>query len=140
MATHRIRLVGPWDFQWQESTGFAGPPVTHGTMKMPCRWQDVFGSFDGTATFTRKFHCPTNLEPHERVFIVLSGVPGHGSASLNGAPLGLFDAPNGETEFDATQRLAKFNLLEMTVRFSPSTMSVQTDGPLAEVALEIRSD
>jgi beta-galactosidase/beta-glucuronidase len=139
VSIHRIRLLGPWDFVWHETPGSVAPPLTQGSVKMPCRWDEVFGTVSGTATFTRKFHCPTNLDPQERVCIVLSGLPGRGTVAINGELLGEFDQTHSRTELDVTKRLNKFNQLAIEVSFSPSANLELAEGLLAEVALEIHS-
>src|SRR5439155_5738907 len=108
MSLHRIRLVGPWDFCWRATLGDAAPLVTQGTAQMPRDWQTLFGAVPGRAIFSRRFHRPSNLEPPERVSLVLSGVRGAGTASLNGELLGEFVSQGEAVEFDVTSRLQPF--------------------------------
>lgn len=61
-------------------------------MTLPQRWETVFGSNSGTATFSRWFHQPTNLVEEDRLAIALTGVTGSGRAWLNEHPLGEFTA------------------------------------------------
>ena len=55
-------------------------------------------------------------------------------------PLGEFDIARGMAEFEVTKQLGKFNMLAVTVRFSPSAESESVEELFADVALEIRSD
>ena len=142
MSVHRIRLIGPWDYDWNPT----GIPVAAtnlpamGSVKMPCDWQSLFGSQAGRATFSRKFHCPTNLEAHEQVAIVLSGVGGEGQVLLNGDLLFEFPAGSESPEVDVTQHLQRFNVLEVNLQFTPSTDTPATPGGLfGAVMIEIRS-
>ena len=106
---------------------------------MPCDWQALFGAAAGCATFSRRFHRPTNLESHEQVVIVLTGVGGEGTMSLNGTVLSEFTSAAGSVEADVTHRLLAFNVLEVCVRFSPAPDSQSPGGLFAPVVLEIRA-
>ncbi len=106
---------------------------------MPCDWQALFGAAAGCATFSRRFHRPTNLDAHEQVVIVLTGVGGDGTISLNGAVLSEFTSTAGSVEADVTDRLQAFNVLEVCVRFSPAFESLSPGGLFAPVVLEIRA-
>lgn len=138
MSVHRIRLIGPWDYVWLGATDPTtdAPPTVTGTIKMPCDWQSIFGPRAGRATFSRRFHRPTNLEPHERVFIVLTGVGGAGQFSLNGLAMGEFDGKTKSAEVEVTDRLVSFNQLEVTLDFDPGDTLL--GGLYDAVALEIR--
>lgn len=142
MSVHRIRLIGPWDYGWSPTeilTTVTSLP-TAGSVKMPCDWQTLFGSLGGRATFSRKFHCPTNLEPHEQVVIVLSEVGGEGQIFLNDDLLFQFPAGSESPEVNVTQHLQRFNVLEVVLQFTPSTDIPATAGGLfGPVMIEIRS-
>lgn len=142
VSVHRIRLIGPWDYVWSptEIPVAATSLPAAGSVKMPCDWQTLFGSQAGRATFSRKFHCPTNLESHEQVVIVLSGVGGEGQIFLNGNPLFQFPAGSESPEVDVTQHLQRFNVLEVVLQFTPSTDTPATTGGLfGPVMIEIHS-
>ena len=146
MSVHRIRLVGPWDFTWREasetkddSDGLEIRPTKSGSIQMPCDWQALFSTEAGCATFSRRFHRPTNLEAREQVVIVLTGVGGEGTMSLNGTVLLEFTRAASSVEADVTHRLLAFNLLEVCVRFSPALESQNPGGLFAPVVLEIRA-
>lgn len=140
MSVHRIRLIGPWDYVWLEAADptMDAPAATAGTIKMPCDWESIFGPRAGRATFSRRFHRPTNLDPHEKVFIVLTGVGGAGRLSLNGLAMGEFDGKAKSAEVEVTDNLESFNQLEVTVDFAPDDTSL--GGLYDAVALEIRQD
>ena len=152
MSAHRIRLIGPWDFIWQESTTEKSAPTTNadgveirptetcGSVKMPCDWQTLFGNAAGSATFSRRFHRPTNLESHEQVAIILTGVGGEGTITLNGDILSDFASNTPSVEVDVTRRLLAFNVLEICVHFHPSSEERSRGGLFEPVVLEIRAD
>lgn len=140
MSVHRIRLLGPWEFCWHETSPETAPPNIRGTTTLPQSWQSVFGSASGRATFSRRFHRPTNLEPHERVFLVLTAVRGAGQATLNGIALGEFTSDGGSVEFDITDLLLAFNLLSIDLAFTPDSAAEQPGGLFEPVVLEIRSN
>lgn len=110
---------------------------------MPCEWRTLFGDKSGTATFSRRFHRPTNLEPHEQVFLVFDGIGGEGQLRLNDEPLRSVAHSDRPIECEVTNRLLSFNRLEVELQFSPSDTesdTVAVHGGLYEsVALEIRS-
>lgn len=135
MSVHRIRLIGPWEFAWRSSTG-DGAEAESGTIKMPCDWQSVFGVRGGRVAFSRRFHRPTNLDPHEQVLIVLTGVGGNGTIRLNGDFLLEFRAVDS-AEVDVTNKLQAFNLLEIEIEYQPIEGSL--GGLHAPVALEIHN-
>ncbi len=91
------------------------------------------------ATFSRRFHRPTNLEPHERVFLVFEGIGGAGRVRLNDEPLGQVTLNDRPIEFDVTGRLAPFNRIDVELQFTPSDTVPSQGGLYGAVALEIRS-
>jgi len=127
-GVHRIRLAGPWERVWIFPTGHPG-----GTVQMPCDWTTACGAVAGRVRFTRRFHRPTNLEQHERVWLVTSGVGGNGLLTLNGAPLGELAAP---WEWNLTNFLKPFNELAIEIAFVPAPGV--TGGLYAPFFLEIR--
>ena len=96
---------------------------------MPAAWGEVFRDSPGRAQFRRKFNQPTNLEAHERVWIVFDGVGGEGLVRINGQELGTITAESTTAEFEITQHLALHNelLVELTV--------VAESGPGTELGL-----
>jgi hypothetical protein len=136
VSVHRIRLNGPWDYQWHGPQSLAAAEPS-GCVKMPCNSQLLFGSSAGSATFSRRFHRPTNLEPHEQVIIVLTGAEGDGTVALNGTEVSKFDATGEQVEADVTSHLLALNRLEIRIEFSPSP-DEPPSGDLFAVVLEIR--
>ena len=125
MASHRINLRGPWDFTWQQDSADPAdqPAVSKaGTATMPREWTALFGDVAGTAQFRRKFHRPTNLDPHERVLIVFTELRGTGNVRLNESPLGEFNADGGLVDFEITTAMKPFNELIVDVSFDPSRL------------------
>ena len=140
MTVHRIRLLGPWEFVWEEPSGTETPPVTEGTTAMPCDWHSLFGPVAGTATFRRRFHRPSNLEPHERVWLICTGVRGCGTVLLNNEQLSEFAADGEAVECEVTSRLQPFNVV--SIRLSVGTVDEQQPlgGLFEPVVLEIRNE
>lgn len=82
---------------------------------MPAGWQDLFGDWTGRARFTRRFNRPTNLEPHERVLIVLEHPVGRADVQLNGRTLGTAQHGEESARFDVTGILRPMNVLVIDV-------------------------
>lgn len=142
MPTHRIRLIGPWEYSW---TGSLTAPTeslsetTSGSVKMPCDWLVLFGTDAGAATFSRRFHCPTNLEPHERVFLVFEGIGGQGEIALNDEVLAQVTPTDQPVEVEVTNRLQRFNRLNVSLQFNPQAATPYRGGLYGAVVLEIRA-
>ena len=107
---------------------------------MPQDWQSLFGDRPGAAQFRRKFHRPTNLEPHERVVLVFAEIRGTGSVRLNDEPVGNFASAGLPVEFEITAKLNAFNVLTVEIAFDPEAESIHPGGISGPVALEIRWD
>lgn len=136
--SHTIRLRGPWELTplvsetpqreqipGGEPLGFAVRPVTQ---HLPAAWEAVCPGFRGTVRYARRFGKPTNLEAHERVWLVVTDVAGSAAIFLNGEKL---PAPL----FDVTDRLRERNLLQIDVTQNDLE---QLAGLVGEVRLEIR--
>ena len=141
MASHRINLKGPWDYTWW-ATEDSGCEVFErtGSVSMPREWQSIFGDHSGQARFQRKFHRPTNLEPHERVMLILTEVRGQGSVQLNDIDLGEFTGTGQLVEFEITDSMKPFNELVIDIQYDPSQEPSQAGGLYGAVVLEIRWD
>lgn len=139
MSVHRIRLLGPWEFSWEETTAGAPPPVTAGTTAMPSDWRSLFEAAAGTALFRRRFHCPSNLGPHERVWLVCTGVRGRGTILFNDEPRASFASDGGAVECDLTAHLKPFNVVGLRVSVAPTETDASPCGLFEPVVLEIRS-
>jgi hypothetical protein len=90
------------------------PPATRATM--PADWSETVGrDFLGVVRCRRTFQQPTNLEAHQRVWLVVEPPRSCGMVRLNGELLGCvrFSAPAGR--FDATRLLDLKNTLEIDV-------------------------
>jgi hypothetical protein len=96
----------------------------------------------GGARFTRRFNQPTNLEAHERVWLVFERVGQAAWAMLNGQPLAQLDPTSESNRVEITPVLAPHNVL-----------AIETAGPVdasggrglpetlvGEVRLEIAAD
>jgi len=135
---HTIRLRGPWELTPLGSAaancemlpggdplGFAGETITQ---QLPAAWDDVLPGFRGTVRYMRRFGRPTNLEAHERVWLVVADVAGSPTIRLNGEHV-------SDISVDVTDRLLERNLLQIEVTQKDHT---QPAGLLGEVRLEIR--
>ncbi len=152
---HSIRLRGPWEFQPLERFVLADdgqvrsetpglPPA--GKVRTPADWGDTLGrAFLGRVRYTRGFNLPTNLDPHERVWLVADGVDHEATVSLNDRPLGNIIGSQ-PTRFEITALLRPHNTLIVEVSLTPTAYNdpaVRGDraglagGLTGEVRLEI---
>ena len=86
---------------------------------MPADWRSLFGDRPGRARFTRRFNRPTNLEPHERVRIVIERPSGTAQLRLNKQELGTALHAAESARFDVTGALRPMNELVIELEFSP---------------------
>lgn len=136
-SLHRIRLKGPWEFEW-----LGGPPIAApatGRVTMPADWETLFGATAGRAVFRRRFHCPTNLEPDDRVWLVFDGVGGEGTVAINGEFVGRLQTSEQPQRLDVADRLQPFNEATVELAFDPAA-DANPGGLYAPVAIEIESD
>jgi len=92
----------------------------------------------GGVRSTRKFNCPTNLDPGERVWLVCEGYQHPFKVALNDQSLGHVAAFRAAARFDITAELRPHNLLAIVVELPPDAQPPA--GPhdlLGEVRLEI---
>ena len=142
MNAHIIRLRGPWDYEplARVTVSVAGvrqesreelPPA--GRAQLPADWGATLGSdFRGRVRYRRHFGLPTNLEPHEHVWLVIDGVTGSAEIRLNGLELGHIESSHA-SERDVTEILQPRNQLEIDV-----TSDGSDGGVTGEIRLEIR--
>jgi hypothetical protein len=103
MYPHRIRLRGPWEC---EPTG--QPP---GRLVMPCTLDEAgLAGVSGMVRFRRRFGYPGRIDAHERVWLVLEGMPGPARLLVNDIDPGAVESP-GTHEFDVTALLQPRNEL-----------------------------
>lgn len=147
-GAHRIHLRGPWRFEpIVGANQLANGPIGRsdaqlpaaGTAQLPAPWSTFLESFRGTVAFRRRFHRPNNLEPHERVAVVLEGVVGSGRVSLNGHPLGAIDAVSHAFHCDVTELLSGNDELMVELEFVADANDSKSSLPWQSAALEIRS-
>jgi hypothetical protein len=133
IETHTIRLRGPWQCIIGERRI---------RVPMPAPLNEVAGDdYHDRLVCLRKFGCPTCLDPHERVWLVIEKPARPGYAMLNWLPLGPFENTAKPTEFEITHRLGERNELSLAFSFDKSTASAESaPGELLfkEVRLEIR--
>ncbi len=142
---HRMYLKGPWQYEWLSREGSpkseAGS-IDHtgtGKVKMPASWQACFGSVLGRVRFRRRFHRPSNLEPHERVFVVFDGVGGAADVKVNGAEMGSIFNASEPVSFDVTNVLETSNELVVDIEFDSNSADEGAGGLWAPVAIEVRA-
>jgi hypothetical protein len=128
---HRIRLRGPWEFEWLKSSSGMANALREGCLELPAIWREEFGDALGTVRLSRRFGRPSGAQEPERVWLEIASEC-EVTASLNGEWLGTFAA--GAVRFDVTRRLSWRNRLDLDLtRDEPATLGA----PLAEVALVI---
>ena len=135
---HVIRLRGPWELTplaRTVSTAAGMQEVAEGLpaggrTQVPGDGRELLGEdFAGRARFTRRFNLPTNLDSHERVYLVIESLDARAAARLNGEPL--HATPNALTSrrHDVTAVLKLHNALEIE--------TIYPGDPIGEVSLEI---
>jgi hypothetical protein len=132
IETHAIRLRGPWECQ----TNAEVPRRVH----MPGALADVIsGHNEGHLVCRRRFGCPTCLDPHERVWLVIERPLLSGDGQLNGEPLGPFGAGHVSKEFEITSRLRERNEVILDFELAADRpLPPPTNLLFADVRLEIR--
>jgi beta-galactosidase/beta-glucuronidase len=144
---HVIRLRGPWECQPLERFDASADLPAAARVQAPCDWAELLGhEFLGRVRYTRRFNRPTNLDPHERVWLIIDGVDHHGLVTLNGTPLGQVAGCARPARFDVTELLQSHNTLEVEVSLDRETFhdsslrgqrAGQSGGLVGEVRLEI---
>lgn len=116
------------------------------TVRLPADWRDVFGPRGGTATFSRRFQQPTNVDADERLVITVCDPRCEIRAKLNGTPLRPLDEPCGDpacapgadaVSFDITGQTAATNHLQLELTVTDSASSSGPCGLWQPVFLEI---
>ena len=134
IVPHKIRLVGPWEFQVADD-----PPQR---VTMPVSWRELFGHRAQTVLFTRAFQWPGELPDGGSLHVVFTGVHGRGFVWLNDQPLNSFAASPetySECEFDLSSAVQRSNRLKIELSFDPD----QSDAPgglYGPVVLEVREE
>ncbi len=138
---HPMRLRGPWN--WATL-----PPATpaSGKLNVPADWSEVLGAdTPGPVRFSRHFQAPARLEPHERLFLVFTGIDAAGTVRVNGSELTKITSgyPH-RSSYDITPLLKPRNLLEIDVLVPPDAPRYgregQAGGLMREIALEVRAE
>lgn len=127
---HRIRLRGPWEFEWLKAPAGLPEDRRTGRLTLPATWAEAFGFAPGTVRLYRRFGRPAEPDPDERAWLEIAAPEGVLSASLNGDWLGTLAA--GVVRFDVTDRLAWRNRLDLEVTTEEAPAS---PGPVVTVAL-----
>ncbi len=153
---HTIRLRGPWQLEPVKRfiPQFDGSyrPIednlpSSARAKMPADWCETVGpDFLGVVRYSRNFNRPTNLEEHERVWLVVEPPRSCGRVRVNGEFLGYVRFDSAAGRFDITRLLKEHNSVGIDVEHPelddhgnvPDQDSLQVPGGLiGEVRLEI---
>lgn len=125
MYPHRIRLRGPWECVAESATRM---------VKMPCRWADLgLGADARRVRCHRRFGRPRQLDPHERVWLVIARAGAVADVVLNEHTLDRAGGARDDVEFEVTALLDRRNHLQVVAEKPGSDSQVWGD-----VALEIR--
>lgn len=164
MSTHVIRLRGPWelspvpvspglstDAAAEASADFCSveSPQSSRRFHLPGSLRQVLGSgYHGSVQLRRFFHCPSRLDEHERVWLIVESVHALGRVVLNNAHLGNLAGGGQTAQFEITSALRPRNALMVVVHLSPGESGVEgfpergqpgsPDETLGEIRLEIR--
>ena len=146
-SPHIIRLHGPWQYeplactQWGpggESVDLPGDLPPAGTIKIPADWGAALGHhFRGRVLYERRFGRPSNLDPHERIDLVLYRIQGTAIVTLNGSRLGEIEIDEPARRFEVTNLLLSRNDLRIEVNHPQGGNDVATGGIVGEVHIEI---
>ena len=145
---HRMNLRGPWNYCWLRCIDAEQNLEAVETAKMPASWQSLFQELSGTVQFSRAFGCPTNLNRGAKVFLVLDGVGGSGTVSLNESTLGEVSTTHrrekssstlagNSIRFEITQMIRQRNLVTITLTFDAVKEADTPGGLWGLVGLEI---
>ena len=140
---HVIRLRGPWQYTplARFDDGTLPPP---GRVELPTDWGATLGDgFRGRVRYERSFNSPSNLDPHERVWLVIGGADARADVGLNGQPLGTVEGYALSSEWDITAIIGPRNALSIAVELPDAVLRPGREalpgGPIGPVRLEIRS-
>lgn len=117
-----------------------------GRVELPSDWDSTLGpNFHGRVLLRRRFGVPGQLDPHERVWLLVD-LPGAGAQfRINGHQINASPETQLFHQFDVTDRLQSRNELELEIRRDAVSRSGQQEIGSAEprrfpdVRLEIRS-
>jgi hypothetical protein len=139
---HTIRLRGPWKIEAlarlsrdehgnvvEDTSDLPAATETN----VPSDWCTALGpDFRGRVRYVRRFGLPTNLDPDERVLLVVGEIVENALIELNGASLGRQAQSAGEQSYEVTPLLRPRNELMIVIE------ALQAAGGMrGEVKLEI---
>lgn len=123
---HVIRLRGPWELSPLDGS------LTSVRAEVPGDLAPLLGSeFAGPVCLRRRFNTPTNLGPHERVYLAFASLDPAAKLTLNGHALPRAPHAPAPERHDITPQLQLHNALEIILTLPAP--------PLGEVTLEISS-
>jgi hypothetical protein len=134
---HLIRLRGPWQIVCVDGDAQEA--------KLPCDL-DQFLRSNGTTQLRliRRFGLPTNLEPDERIELVIETARLSARVHLNDEDIGEIDSQSSTTRLDVTDRLQSRNelVIDVLTPTNPDTPNprVQVESVRLEITLIDRSD
>ena len=133
MYPHRIRLLGPWDYEVLPGSKVASEAPLRGRVTMPSAIADTgLPGFSGNIRFSRRFGMPRSRDSQEHYWLVFDARAESIDVKLNERPFGEF-AGGGTFSVEVTGSLLERNLLEVTLHTTDDR-----DGLTGETALEIR--
>lgn len=135
-SIHRIRLQGPWEVCFVEEGSGENSPLA---IQVPVCWRDLFEEEKKTVRFIRTFNTPTNLDPSDRLFIVVPEQAGEVRSLQLNATAQEAD-PASPLRFEVTASLKDFNRLEIELTVDPATLPEDRGGLWQPILLEIQSD
>ncbi|HEX7447054.1 MAG TPA: hypothetical protein VF306_05890 [Pirellulales bacterium] len=112
---HVIRLRGPWQYTPLAACGDRRLPPP-GRIELPADWGATLGDdFRGRVRYERSFNSPTNLDPHERVWLVIDGADPRADVYLNRQSLGTVEGYALSAEWDISERIGPRNTLSLEI-------------------------
>jgi hypothetical protein len=136
MPSHRIRLRGPWRFEWTSAKESQVRKI-----HLPADWDDLLATGSGRLRLARTFHKPTNLGLKDEVDLVFEEWPGSWAVSLNAHPIRqIHDSSAGSpARITVTALLLATNEISAETQIEPAAISKTGRGPVGNLVLEIRS-
>ena len=136
MASHEIRLNGPWEAVFSSPNGEA----SHRRIRLPVTWDQLLSDFAESCYATgsrcelsRRFHRPPISTPGETISIRISPSYLVGTVMLGGTQLGTL----GTSEFtsDVTKSLRPFD--EVTIHWELTTREFDRRESVPQVSIVI---
>jgi len=133
---HVVHLRSPWECRF-EATCCLEIPCVNQRVAVPVEVRGLYPEqLSGTVILSRRFHPPRQRDLSEKIFCVLSDVPGISKVLLNSRECSLLPGVGAnENEFEIGPDLLATNLLEIHFEIDPK-LSGSRRGVLGSVSIQ----